>query len=105
MIAHRVDRGPSVSRSSFQRACARIGLSILELTLRACQAIRLARAGLVPARRERNDTEGPLSCQPFCPKFFRQFLLSPDGAPNACRDAAHRTGASWLISAHYVDES
>jgi hypothetical protein len=28
-ISHRFDRGPSVSRSSFQRACARIGPTIL----------------------------------------------------------------------------
>ena len=73
MITHRFDRGPSVSRSSFQRACARIGLTILGHSPVTVKPSWLCCAGLVPSERERNDTEGPLSCQPPFSSFFDQF--------------------------------
>jgi hypothetical protein len=76
-ISHRFDRGPSVSRSSFQRACARIGPTILGHSPRNCQAVRLGCSGGVPSERERNDTEGRFFCQPPFPRFFFFFRFGP----------------------------
>ena len=76
-ISHRFDRGPSVSRSSFQRACARIGPTILGHTLVTVKPFDLGVRGAFLPNGSATIRKVRSPVNPFSRDFFSFFGPAP----------------------------
>ena len=99
MIAHRLTEVRQI-RSSFQRACTRIGLSSLGRSFLSVNPRVRCVGESVPAERERKDTEGWASCQPPFGIFFEEIRQTVPAGGRLMPQRVHAAMRKLPISNH-----